>query len=926
MCFASQSQTVLRGLIKDEKGEALIDASVKIKGTKEVKNTDFEGNFELKTVQPLPLTLVISYLGYKETEIIVKNSRDRINVVMVEDATVITEVSVTAKGPEEKVKESPRTRESMDALAIKQSTGNFYVESGTKKGVDVTTASMGFSVINTRGFNSTSPVRSLQIIDGVDNQAPGLNFSLGNFLGSSELDVKKFEIIVGASSALYGPNAFNGVISIETKSPFFSKGLSASVKGGERNLFEAAIRYADVVKNKAGQDVLGIKLNLFHLRAHDWEATNYSAVTDSRTNEKNPGRFDAVNIYGDEFNVSGDATNGSPTEKIGLGIFHRPGYREIDVVDYNLRNYKANAALYLRTNPKKGVESPELVYAFNFGNGTTVYQGDNRFSLKNILFLQHKIEYRKSDKFFIRAYTTIDDAGDTYDPYATALRLQDYAKPSGQWYSDYTGYWRVNIDPKAYKLGYPQVKISFDPVTGEIKSNFDQAAADAWKIKFRDSIVAWHALAATATNKKNLLGQPTNDFLVPGTPEYAAEFKRITSQAANQKDVVGTKFVDHSALYHVHGEYKFQPIFTDEIIVGANYRKYTPVSNGTIFYDTSGRKLSNYEFGFYGGIKKKYQNGRWTVEGTMRLDKNQNFQWLPSPAASLVWKPKEKGDTYWRLSFSSAIRNPTLSDQYLNLNVGRAILSGNLEGKRGLMTVPSFIDYLNTGQLFRVVKFDVAGVRPEHVQTIETGYRTSIKNKVFIDANYYYSSYRNFIGYNVAIDADTTDIGTLKNIQAYRFATNSLQRVTTQGFSIGVDYDLNKTFTLNGNYSWNTLVKADENDPIIPAFNTPKNKFNIGILGKKIKIGKKATDNVLGFKVNYKWVEGFVFEGSPQFTGLINSFDLLDVQANYVFAKQNTTVKIGATNILNNLHYEVYGGPLIGRLAYISLTYNFEKK
>jgi iron complex outermembrane receptor protein len=90
----------------------------------------------------------------------------------------------------------------------KRPSANFYDGLGSLKDVDLTTASLGFTVINTRGFNSTSPVRSLQIIDGVDNQSPGLNFSLGNFLGCSELDVKKVDLIVGASSAFYGPNAF----------------------------------------------------------------------------------------------------------------------------------------------------------------------------------------------------------------------------------------------------------------------------------------------------------------------------------------------------------------------------------------------------------------------------------------------------------------------------------------------------------------------------------------------------------------------------------------------------------------------------------------------------------------------------------------------------------------------------------------------
>jgi hypothetical protein len=90
------------------------------------------------------------------------------------------------------------------------------------------------------------------LIDGVDNQAPGLNFSLGNFLGVSELDILKVDL-VAEQAILYMVNAFNGVINMETKNPFYHKGLSASVKAGERNLLEAAVRWADVFKNKKGR-------------------------------------------------------------------------------------------------------------------------------------------------------------------------------------------------------------------------------------------------------------------------------------------------------------------------------------------------------------------------------------------------------------------------------------------------------------------------------------------------------------------------------------------------------------------------------------------------------------------------------------------------------------------------------------------------
>ena len=389
--FANAQVTVLKGEIKDSKtGETLIGASVLVKGTSEAIATDYDGNFELKTKQPLPVTLVISYIGYTAQSIVVNNNRDRIKVALSEEANVLGEVTVIERGKTEKEKEKPISTITLGQGAIKEAVSGFYNTLGNQAGVDLTTASLGFTVINTRGFNSTSPVRSLQIIDGVDNQAPGLNFSLGNFLGASELDVNKVELIVGASSAFYGPNAFNGVVAMDTKKPFYSKGFSASVKSGERNLLEVAARYADVIKNKDGKDMLGFKFNLFHFRANDWTAENYDPVTGTRTGKENPGRYDAVNIYGDEYNVSGDQTTGAPTEKIGLGIYHRTGYKEIDLVDYNTRNYKANAAAYLRLNPEKGEESAELNYGFNYGNGTTVYQGDNRFSLKNISFLQHK--------------------------------------------------------------------------------------------------------------------------------------------------------------------------------------------------------------------------------------------------------------------------------------------------------------------------------------------------------------------------------------------------------------------------------------------------------------------------------------------------------------------------------------------------------
>ena len=241
------AQERLHGSITDEEsGEPLIGASILIQGTTRGTVTDFDGSFEIR-VDALPVTLEISYLGYETLVQEINDASGRLDYELAPTSGITLAVTeVTGQRISDKQKAAPLTVESLDVLAIKETpSDNFYDGLGSLKGVDLTAASLGFKVVNTRGFNSTSPVRSLQIIDGVDNQSPGLNFSLGNFLGASELDVVKVDLIVGASSAFYGPNAFNGVISMETKNPFYQKGLSASVKAGERSLLETAIRWGD---------------------------------------------------------------------------------------------------------------------------------------------------------------------------------------------------------------------------------------------------------------------------------------------------------------------------------------------------------------------------------------------------------------------------------------------------------------------------------------------------------------------------------------------------------------------------------------------------------------------------------------------------------------------------------------------------------
>ena len=411
----------------------------------------------------------------------------------------------------------------------------------------------------------------------------------------------------------------------------------------------------------------------------------------------NPGGSNAVNIYGDEYSGKFVSTYDS---RAGLNSFHRQGYKEIDIVDYNTKNVKAGVALHFRTNPSKEFDSPEFILASNYGTGTTVYQGDNRFSLRGIKFYQNRLEFRQKDKFFIRLYATNEDAGRSYDPYFTALKLQQASKTNEEWQQAYEFWWVRNDLGNVFKnmkdAGYGPPE--------------DFAGLLQWQKDNSAVLSGYHQQAQAYANQASASAN-TQAFFEPGTARFDSLFNEIVSRKNNTREN-GTLFYDKSALYHAHGEYHFKPKFLNDWTVGANVRMYRPDSDGTIFNDSMGLRINNSEWGAYTGGEK--QVGDFKFSATIRVDKNQNFDLLPTPAASIVWTPRE--NNYLRFSFSSAIRNPTLTDQYLNLRVGPATLLGNLNGFQGLIPVEGFRSWLENSTL-PLDSFDIAPIRPEKVKT-----------------------------------------------------------------------------------------------------------------------------------------------------------------------------------------------------------------
>ncbi|MBK9510120.1 MAG: TonB-dependent receptor [Cytophagaceae bacterium] len=637
------AQTKVSGMISDARTkEPLVGVSVQIKGKIIGTITDLNGKFDFTTATPVPFQLVISSVGYKSQEYTVKSENAAINISLEEENIMGQELVVSASRMEESVMKSSASIEKMDLKQIQQSAApSFYDALSNMKGVEMSTQSLTFKSVNTRGFNSNGNVRMVQLVDGMDNQAPGLNFPVGNIAGITELDLESAELIPGAASALYGPNAINGILLLNSKSPFLYQGLSASAKGGMMHFddpsglkpspfTDLSLRYAKAFNNK-----FAFKLNLGFLTAKDWTASNFldlnANLNSSSTRNNNPN-YNGVNVYGDEtaFNIRDIANNmvkaGAITPDLVSFVpnvnVSRTGWTEQQITTPDTRNIKLSGALHYRLNEKM-----ELIAQANYGLGNTVYTGADRYSIKNFNIGQYKLEL-KGDNFFLRGYTTQERSGDSYASGTLGQLINEgWGGGSGVWFPTYVG-----------------------AFLGAKKTGADDAAAHIEARKVADA-------------KRPVAG--------------STEFNKIADSFKVIDIPKGAHFNDKTNLYHYEGMYNFKnQIKFADVIVGASHRIFQLNSNGTIFADKEGRKISIKEYGAYTQIAKQF--GTFLkLTGSMRYDKSQNFDGQFTPRISSVVTFAK--DHNIRLSYQTAFRIPTTQDQYIDLKVPQAQLIGGLE-------------------------------------------------------------------------------------------------------------------------------------------------------------------------------------------------------------------------------------------------------
>ena len=910
----SFAQTTVTGTVNDDSGLPLPGANIIVVGTSSGAISDFDGKFSLTVSQNPPFTIQVSSVGFETlTQEITSNNQDI--TVALKEGSVLDEVVISASRTPERIFESPVTVERFGIKEIKNTaSADFYGGLENLKGVDVNTNSLTFQSINTRGFATFANNRFMQLVDGMDNSTPALNFPIGNLVGMIDPDVQSVELLPGASSALYGANAFNGILFMRSKNPFDHEGISVSFKRGITSQEAAGDNaYTDLgirMAHKFSEKFAG-KVNFGYLKGTDWAATSeVDSDMIGGTRATNPN-YNGINVYGDEV-----ATNikevGVALE--GLGILpaganallpdvnvSRTGYNERHLTNYNAESIKADWGLYYRPFENDF----EISYVGKVGTGNTIYQGQNRYNIKNFFQQQHKIELR-NDNFFVRGYVVSDNAGDSYDMVFTGININRAWKDDTTWFGQYAG---------AY------VQQTLGGATN------DQA----------------HAAARAAADTGRYL---------PGTPEYEAAFNR----SVNDPDLsTGSKFQDESKYYHGDFNYNFSHLidFAD-IQIGGSARQYSLNSSGTIYTDYDGT-IDYSEYGVYTQVQKDLELSsamKLKLTGSVRYDKSEFFDGFFSPRLSAGLTVNR--DHNIRASVQTGFRNPTTQDLFIGLDAGRAILVGSAPANLDRWTrdyeisasgqalgLPASVAqtgaaaYNNSYTLSSANALAATGnpavlevgnpevIKPEQVTSIEVGYRGKF-GKLIVDFSAYHNTYEDFISQEFVVAPlygtvgdNALSVAAIANgdYQAYSTYTNSKAPVKSYGASLGVSTKVFGDFDLSGSYTYAKLdFDRDTYPDFTTNFNTPEHKF-------KASFGNTEVFENFGFNIAYRYSDDYYWEASFG-NGVVPEYHVLDAQVSLKVPSFKSTFKAGATNLLGDEYFTAFGTGFIGSMYYVGWTIN----
>ena len=967
--FASMmmwAQTQVSGTVTDADGQPLPGANIVLDGSTGAVS-DFDGNFSLSTDQQPPFSLTVSSVGFESATVEVTSASGSLTIQLSEGSTQLDEIVVSASRFAQRIFESPVTVEKFNLQQIAETpAADFFSGLEEIRGIQVNRGGLVFNQVNTRGFGTLYNEGFVTLVDGMDNQAPIFGFAIGNLIGLNELDVQSVEVLPGAASALYGADAYKGIMFMNSKSAFDDTGISAYVKSGVTNQdVSGQNEFTDwgVRLAHAFSDKFAIKATYSNIEGTDWEAADTRSQDASGrivdgVNPLDP-TYNGVNVYGDELGLAFDLTDTFtnlvlPAYEVAPGVtlaqadpatlaqlqgifglypnffgegpqqINFTGYDERALTDGSTSNYKYNIEAAYRPS-----DNLEITLGSRQGGGKIILQGLSRYTIDNFKMTQNKVEVNWG-KLNVKAYTTEEDAGNSYDTNAAGL-LMFTQQPGGAlgWYNNYFG---------GFFLGALSEVNPTDPLGalntmaqhmgGVAQGLVPLAAVDAngdGQLSIMDyvsSLAPHHRLGRTAANQ---------NMLQPGTSEFDATLDAITSNTAKLTD--NTKTQSFELNYDLTDRIDFA-----DFLIGGSYRNSDLDTQGTVLTDNDG-PISYYQYGMYTQAKKDF--GKLTLTGSIRYDKSEFFDAVFTPRLGALYNISDNQNI--RVSYQTGFRNPTNQDQYIGLVGSRTVLMGSSPDSVDRFKAPFDRDrdptttddqvvvtgdfvfnnaispaLLTTGQ---VTSVDVKNVEPEYIVSYDIGYRFNTPTTSF-DIAAYLSQYDNFIATQdvlVPLQYGGQDVNTaISNGDLFPFSIdgNVDEEVSSYGVSVAVNQALTQKIGMNMSYEFNDLdyTPSSENSLFETAFNTPKHRFKVSVVGRNI-------NNNIGFNVSLRSNSEYEYQASF-IDETIQANTVIDAQVSFRLDSLSTVLKVGGTNIGGDDYVSLVGSGMIGQMFYTSLTFN----
>ena len=967
--FASMmmwAQTQVSGTVTDADGQPLPGANIVLDGSTGAVS-DFDGNFSLSTDQQPPFSLTVSSVGFESATVEVTSASGSLTIQLSEGSTQLDEIVVSASRFAQRIFESPVTVEKFNLQQIAETpAADFFSGLEEIRGIQVNRGGLVFNQVNTRGFGTLYNEGFVTLVDGMDNQAPIFGFAIGNLIGLNELDVQSVEVLPGAASALYGADAYKGIMFMNSKSAFDDTGVSAYVKSGVTNQdVSGQNEFTDwgVRLAHAFSDKFAIKATYSNIEGTDWEAA------DTRSQDAN-GRivdgvnpldptYNGVNVYGDELGLAFDLTDTFtnlvlPAYEVAPGVtleqadpatlaqlqgifglypnffgegpqqINFTGYDERALTDGSTSNYKYNIEAAYRPS-----DNLEITLGSRQGGGKIILQGLSRYTIDNFKMTQNKVEVNWG-KLNVKAYTTEEDAGNSYDTNAAGL-LMFTQQPGGAlgWYNNYFG---------GFFLGALSEVNPTDPLGalntmaqhmgGVAQGLVPLAAVDAngdGQLSIMDyvsSLAPHHRLGRTAANQ---------NMLQPGTSEFDSTLDAITSNTAKLTD--NTKTQSFELNYDLTDRIDFA-----DILIGGSYRNSDLDTQGTVLTDNDG-PISYYQYGMYTQAKKDF--GKLTLTGSIRYDKSEFFDAVFTPRLGALYNISDNQNI--RVSYQTGFRNPTNQDQYIGLVGSRTVLMGSSPDSVDRFKAPFDRDRDPTTTDDQVVvtgdfvfnnaispallttsiptPVEVKNVEPEYIVSYDIGYRFNTPTTSF-DIAAYLSQYDNFIATQdvlVPLQYGGQDVNTaISNGDLFPFSIdgNVDEEVSSYGVSVAVNQALTQKIGMNMSYEFNELdyTPSSATSLFEPAFNTPKHRFKVSVVGRNI-------NNNIGFNVSLRSNSEYEYQASF-IDETIQANTVIDAQVSFRLDSLSTVLKVGGTNIGGDDYVSLVGSGMIGQMFYTSLTFN----